>query len=85
MPTACYCHAMANLQVKGVPDEIHRRLRACAARRKQTIGDVVLEAVERELSHEEFLARLRQRPRVDLDRPAAELLQEARAERGAES
>jgi plasmid stability protein len=76
---------MANLQVKGVPDEIHRRLRACAARRKQTIGDVVLEAVERELSHEEFLARLRQRPRVDLDRPAAELLQEARAERGAES
>lgn len=76
---------MANLQVKGVPDEVHRRLRACAARRKQTIREVVLEAVERELSHEEFLARLRRRPKVDLGRPAAELLREARTERGAES
>lgn len=43
-----------------------------------------LEADERELLHEEFLARLRRRPRVDLGRPAAELLREARAERGAE-
>lgn len=76
---------MANLQVKSVPEEMHRRLRACAARRKQTLRDVILEAVERELSHEEFLARLRRRPRVDLGRPAAELLREARAERGAES
>jgi hypothetical protein len=75
---------MANLQVKAVPDDVHRRLRACAARRKQTLRDVVLEAVERELAHEEFLARLRRRPKVDLGRPAAELLQEARAERGAE-
>jgi plasmid stability protein len=76
---------MANLQVKSVPDEIHQRLRDCAARRKQTIRDVVLEAVERELSHEEFLARLRSRPRVELGRPAAELLAEARAEKGAQS
>lgn len=76
---------MANLQVKSVPEELHHRLRACAARRKQTIREIVLEAVERELSHEEFLARLRRRPKVDLGRPAAELLREARTERGAES
>lgn len=75
---------MANIQVKGVPDEIHQRLRASAARRGQTIREVVLEAVRRELSHEEFLARLRQRPGVDLGRPAAELLREARAERESE-
>jgi plasmid stability protein len=81
MLLSCYRHAMANIQVKGVPEEIHRRLRASAARRGQTIRDVVLEAVLRELSHEEFLSRLKQRSSVDLGRPAAELLREARAER----
>jgi hypothetical protein len=45
---------------------------------------VVLEAVRRELSHEEFLARLQQRPSVDLARPAADLLREARADRESE-
>lgn len=76
---------MANLQVKNVPEEIHERLRACAARRGQTLREVVLDAVRRELSHEEFLARLRQRPKTDLGRPAAQLLTEARAEREQES
>lgn len=84
MPTACYRHAMANLQVKNVPEDLHRRLRAIATRRGKTVRDVVLEAVRREVSHEEFLARLRQRPRVELSRPAAELLAEARSEREAE-
>ncbi len=72
---------MANLQVKNVPDDIHDRLRTVAARRNQTIRDVVLDAVVRELSHEEFLAHIRERPRADLGRPAAELLAEAREER----
>jgi plasmid stability protein len=72
---------MANIQVKGVPEEIHERLRASAARRGQTIREVVLEAIRRELSHEDFLVRLRLRSKTDLGRPAAELLREARSER----
>lgn len=72
---------MANIQVKGVPDEIHQRLRESAARRGRTIREVVLDAVRRELSHEAFLARLKKRSRVDLGRPASELLREARADR----
>ena len=84
MQKACYCHAMTNIQVKGVPEEIHERLRVSAARRGQTIREVVLEAIRRELSHEDFLDRLRQRTHVDLGRPAAELLREARAERESE-
>ncbi len=68
---------MANLQVKNVPEDLHRRLRAIATRRGNAVRDVLIEAVRREVSHEEFLARLRQRPRVELSRPAAELLAEA--------
>jgi hypothetical protein len=72
---------MGNIQVKNVPEEIHRRLRTCAKRRRQTLGEVVLEAVRRELSHEQFIARLHRRRPVDLGRPAADFLREARAER----
>jgi plasmid stability protein len=81
MPPACYGHPMANLQVKNVPEPLHQKLRRCAKRRGQTVGEVVLEAVRRELSHEEFVARMRRRRPVDLGRPAAALLREARAER----
>jgi plasmid stability protein len=72
---------MANLQVKNVPDEVHRRLRRCAKRRGQTVREIVLQAVQRELSHEEFAARLRRRRSVDLGRPAADFLREVRSER----
>jgi plasmid stability protein len=72
---------MANLQVKNVPEETHRRLRLCARRRRQTLRDVVLAAVDRELSHEEFLARLHRRKPVELGRPAAGFLKAAREER----
>jgi hypothetical protein len=58
-----------------------RGLRECAARRGTTLRELVLDAVRRELSHEEFLLRLRHRPRTRLGRPAAELLEEARTER----
>jgi predicted transcriptional regulator len=81
MPAARYEHDMPHLQVKNVPDALHRRLQRMAQRRKQTVRDVVLEAVQRELSHEEFVARLRRRSAVALGRPAADLLREARAER----
>jgi len=79
---ACYKHAMANLQVKNVPEAIHRRLRRYAMRRGRSVRDVVLEAVLRELSHEEFVARLSRRAPVDLRVPAADLLAAARSERG---
>ena len=42
---------------------------------------LVLEAVQRELTTEEFVARLRRRRAVDIGRPAAEFLREARGER----
>jgi hypothetical protein len=81
MPQACYWHAMANLQVKDVPEQLHRKIRACARRRGRTIREVVLEAVSRESAREEFRARLAKRAPVDLGRPAARSLEELRERR----
>ncbi len=76
---------MANIQVKDVPAELHRRLRSCARRRGTTIRDVVMDAIRRELEHERFLRRLAEREEVDLGVSAAELLVAERAERGFEN
>jgi hypothetical protein len=72
---------MANLQVKDVPEDLHQKLRRCAKRRRTTLREIVLEAVRREVSQEEFVSRLRRRRPVELGRSAAELLHEARRER----
>jgi len=72
---------VANLQVKGVPDGLHERIRAYAKRRGRTLRDVVLEAIVRDLERDEFLLQLAKRTPVDLGRTAAETLEEVRAER----
>jgi hypothetical protein len=81
MLESCYGHDMANLQVKDVPEELHQKLRRVAKRRRTTMREIILEAVRREVSQEEFVARLRRRRAVNLGRPAAEFLREARRER----
>ena len=75
---------MANLQVKNVPAALHRKLRAYAKRCGRTVRDVVLETLGREIEQDEFRNRLARRARVDLGRPAAGILEEARDERDRE-
>ena len=75
---------MANLQVKNVPDPLHRKIRAHAARQGRTLRDFVLEAVARQIAREEFKVRLARRKPVELEHPAARSLEEARAERDRE-
>ena len=72
---------MATLEARNVPDALHRRIKAYAKRRGRTVRDVVLEAVSREIERDEFRARLARREPVDLGRPAARSLEEARAAR----
>lgn len=72
---------MANLQVKNVPEALHRKLRRHAKRQGRTIRDLVLDAVRREIEREEFRERLESRRPVELGRPAAAALDEVRAER----
>jgi len=75
---------MAHLQVKNVPEALHRKIRAAAKRRGRTVRDLVLDAVQREMDREDFRARLAKRKPVDLAEPAARTLEEVRAEREAE-
>ena len=84
MLEACYCQAMANLQVKNLPDELHDKLQTYAREEGRTLRDVVLEALRREVSRREFRTRLAGRDRVDLGRPAARGLEEARRDRDRE-
>ncbi len=72
---------MSNLQVKNVPAELFRQIRRHAKRQGQTIRDLVLDAVRRELDRAEFRDRLASRDAVDLGRPAARSLDEVRNER----
>jgi len=81
MLEACYWHAMANLQVKNVPETVHRKIRAHAQRQGRTVRDVVLEAVVREIRRDDFRRRIDKRSAVDLGRPVARTIDEIRAER----
>ena len=81
MPPACHIHAMANLQVKNIPDTLHQCLRRYAQEHKCTLSEVVLIALERELARREWHERLVQRPTTDLGVSAASLLAQERQQR----
>ena len=68
---------MANLQIKDLPDEVHDELRRRARQRGATLRDYVLDLILADQampSRDEWLARLRARPRIELAAPVAELL-----------
>lgn len=72
---------MANLQVKNVPDSLHRKIQAYAKRQSRTVRDVVLDAVTREIQRDEFRARLAKRAPVNLGSLAARSVEAVRADR----
>lgn len=68
---------MANLQIKDLPDDLHEELRRRARQHGTTMRDYVLRLIvaDQELpSREDWLARVRARPRITLDEPVADLL-----------
>ena len=81
MPRACHSKFMANLQVKNVPEALHKRLRFYARKQNCTLSDFVLEALKRELARSAFHERLKKRPHADLGVSAASLLEEERRQR----
>lgn len=74
MLVACYNPPMGNLQVKNVPEDLHGQLARHAADHGETMSQVVLRAVRRELGREAFLAQLRARKSAELGNSAASLL-----------
>jgi plasmid stability protein len=74
------------IQVRNVPDRLHRELVRRAHARGETLTHFVQQVLERELTRppaEEVFARVRRRSRVVLDRPVADLIRGQRGRRGA--
>ncbi len=76
------------LQVRNIPDELHRALVRRAEARGLTLTDFVQDILEREVSRpprEEVFERIRNAEPVDLGgRTAADVIREARREAGRE-
>lgn len=81
MPEACHNHAVANLQVKNLPESLHQRLRHYAQKHHRTLSDIALEAIERGMARYEWQEKLSQRPATDLGDSAASLLEQERQQR----
>jgi antitoxin FitA len=65
------------IQIRNVPDAVHRKVKARAAEAGKTLSDYLLAEVERLVSlptREEMLARLHSRTRVKLRTRAAEIV-----------
>lgn len=75
---------MANLQVRNVPAELHRVLKAKAAFEGASLSDFVLAELEklaRRPTPRELRERLRQRSAVHPNPPAADVIRERREQR----
>jgi antitoxin FitA len=69
------------IQIRNVPDELHRQLKIKAAERGISLSDLLLQMAEREVnrvSWEEMSERIRSRGRVELTTPAADVIREMR-------
>lgn len=75
---------MANIQVKKIPEKLHNQLRRYAREQDCTLSDIILEAIEREVSRREWHKRFSARPSTQLRNSAAELLEAERRQRDTE-
>lgn len=70
-----------NVQIRKVPSEFHRRLKARAAMEGMSMSDYILREIGKVLERpmrQEVLDRLRARPTRRLSRNAAEIIREER-------
>lgn len=69
------------VQIRNVPDALHRKLKARAAHSGQTLSDYLLTEIERlaaRPTREELLTRIHGRSRVTLKTPAAAVIRKER-------
>jgi antitoxin FitA len=72
------------VQIRNVPDDVHRKLKARAALAGMSISEYLLRELERSLARpipEELLERLRSHGRVDLAESVAEVVAAEREDR----
>jgi antitoxin FitA len=76
---------MAMIQLRHVPEDLHRKLKVRAAEKGLTLSDYLIQMAEREASYptiEELSERIRRRRRVKLKTPPEEIIRELRDEMG---
>ena len=69
------------IQIRNVPDAVHRKIKARAAQSGMTLSDYLLAEIERIAAlptRDEMLARLHARTRVTLRTPAAQVIRKER-------
>jgi plasmid stability protein len=74
-------HMRKMVQIRNVPEAIHRKLEVRAAEASQTLSQYLLAELERlaaRPTREEMLARLHRRDRVSLKTPAAAVIRTQR-------
>ena len=80
--TCAHAYDMSKMvQVRNVPDALHRKLKVRAAGSGQTLSDYLLAELVRlaaRPTREEMLARIHSRKRVTLKTPAAVVIREER-------
>lgn len=79
-------HMSRMIQIRNVPDELHREAKARAAMAGMTLSDYLLREIERTLSLptvDELLARLEKMPSPDITESPADALRAVRSERDA--
>jgi len=72
------------IQVRSVPDKLHRELLRRAKKRGQTLTDYIQQILEREVSRppaEDVFERIARRTPVNIGRPIAEIIREERERR----
>ena len=72
------------IQIRDVPEQLHRKLKARAALAGQSLSDYLLAEIRRSLerpTREDLLARIASRARVELKESAADALRAERAGR----
>ncbi len=76
---------MGMIQIRNVPEDIHRKLKVRAAERGQTLSDYLLQIVRTEAEQptlDEVFARIKSRDPVHLELSPAEIIRELREEMG---
>jgi len=80
--TCAHAHHMSKMvQIRNVPEALHRKLKSRAADSGQTLSDFLMAELERlaaRPTRDEMLTRIRGRKRVTLKTPAAVVIREER-------
>jgi plasmid stability protein len=77
-------HMSTMLQIRNVPDELHRKLKARAALAGMSMSEYALRELAKSLDRPtrgELLARLAELPPVELEPPPAEVIRQERDNR----